>query len=95
MNLYLAQLAEQLKLGSDMDVNRQCAAGLCFPTDRSVACIIHRLYAKMLSSERNKCFGVAEPISALILIAGSMLMVSSRFSRAFLLLTQLVTFQVP
>lgn len=81
--------------GSDTDANRQCATGLCFPTDRSAASFIPRLYTRRLGSERNKCFGIAEPISALILIARSMLMVSSGFSRAFLLLTQLVTFKVP
>lgn len=54
-------------------------------TDGSAACFIHRLYTGWLGSERNKCFSVAEPVSALLLIAGSVLMVSSGFSRAFLL----------
>lgn len=85
--MYAPQLAEQLKALSDTDENRECAAGLCFPTDRYAACFIHRLYTRMLSSERNKCFSMAEPISILILIARSMLMVNSGFSRAFLLLT--------
>lgn len=75
--------------------NRQRAAGFCFPTDRSAACFMYRLYTRRLSSERNTCFGIAEPTSALILVARSMLMLSSVFSRTFLLLTQLVTFKVP
>lgn len=88
LNLYPEQLAETLRQGlsslSGTDLKGWCAA-----------CFIQRPHIRWFSNKWKNVFSTVEPCSALILVAGCMLMESRAFSTVLLLLTQPVTFKVP